>query len=86
MRQNKEIWVGVILTALLGFLLLFVHGRSVRGSENSRFHLYAQFSNALLLLLTSPFRFLSILPSVLKPTGCWAVNTLRFYRAVMRIC
>ena len=46
MRQNKEIWVGVILTALLGFLLLFVHGRSVRGSENSRFHLYAQFSKA----------------------------------------
>lgn len=46
MRQNKEIWVGVILTALFGMLLLFVHGRSVQESEAHRFHLYAHFSKA----------------------------------------
>lgn len=46
MYRNKEVWVGVILTALLGMALLFVHGRSVRPHEDNHFYLYAYFSKA----------------------------------------
>ena len=60
MKINKEILVGALLTLLLGILLSFVHGQSVRHEAGRRFTLNATFSKADGLLPNSEVRLAGI--------------------------